>query len=128
MIFGIINTLLFSLVFLIIVGITLLVSSKISSANDISINRDGVVADLDNLGAMAQQYYRKPYVMGGGGESFTGWTIPTKTDTTPNGTYDATVFSQRVIIVGSGHEKYQGNLIQHTATVSPTTISIVKTY
>ncbi|MDR3502099.1 MULTISPECIES: hypothetical protein, partial [Bacteria] len=71
----------------IVVGIAVVVGINLFTANAVSSNRDGVVADLNNLGAMAQQYYRKPSSMGGGGNTFTGWVIPTKTDTTPNGTY-----------------------------------------
>ena len=51
---------------------------------------------------MAQQYYRKPAAMGGGGNTFTGWTIPTKLDTTPNGTYVLTTAAQTITIVGTG--------------------------
>jgi hypothetical protein len=65
--------------------------------------------------------------MGGGGNTFTGWTIPTKTDTTPNGTYSAAVTAQSVTITGTGTEKNAGSAIVHTATITPTTISIVKT-
>ena len=65
--------------------------------------------------------------MGGGGNTFTGWTIATKLDTTPNGTYAATVTAQSITIVGTGNELNGGSSIKHTATVSPTTISIVKT-
>ena len=110
----------------IVVGIAVVVGINLFSANAVSANRDGVVADLTNLGAMAQQYYRKPAAMGGGGNTFTGWTIPTKTDTTPNGTYAATVAAQTVTIVGTGNEKNAGSTIKHTATVTQTTISIVK--
>jgi hypothetical protein len=111
----------------IVVGIAVVVGINLFTANAISSNRDGVVADLNNLGAMAQQFYRKPTSMGGGGNTFTGWVIPTKTDTTPNGTYAATVTAQSITITGTGNEKNGGSAIVHTATVSPTTISIVKT-
>jgi len=111
----------------IVVGIAVVVGINLFTANAVSANRDGVVADLNNLGAMAQQYYRKPTSMGGGGNTFTGWTIPTKTDTTPNGTYAATVAAQTVTIVGTGNEKNGATAIVHTATITPTTITIVKT-
>ena len=111
----------------IVVGIAVVVGINLFTANAVSANRDGVVADLNNLGAMAQQYYRKPVAMGGGGYTFTGWTIPTKTDTTPNGTYAATVAAQSVTLVGTGHEKNGSTAIVHTATVTSTAIGIVKT-
>ena len=110
----------------IVVGIAVIVGINLFSANAVSSNRDGVTADLTNLGTMAQQYFRKPTAMGGGGNSFTGWTIPSHTDTTPNGIYSATVAGQSITIVGTGTE-FNGDLqIQHTATISPDLISITK--
>ena len=96
------------------------------NSNAVEANRDGVIADLNNLGAMAQQFYRKPVSMGGGGNTFYGWKIPQGVEKTSNGTYIATVNSQVVTIVGTGNEENEGNLIQHTATVTPNTITIIK--
>ncbi len=112
----------------IVVGIAVVVGINLFNANAVSSNRDGVVSDLNNLGAMAQQYYKKPSSMGGGGNTFTGWTVPTQLDTTANGFYVATVAAQSVVITGTGTEKNDaGVLIQHTATVKPTTIAVVLT-
>ena len=69
----------------IVVGIAVVVGINLFNANAVSSNRDGVVSDLNNLGAMAQQYYKKPASMGGGGNTFTGWTVPSQLDTTANG-------------------------------------------
>jgi hypothetical protein len=111
----------------IVVGVAVIVGINMFGANAISNNRDAVIADLNNLGAIAQQYWRKPGAMGGGDRTFTGWTIPTHTDTTPNGVYAATVSAQSVTIVGTGNEKYDGTPIVHTATVSPFATTIVQT-
>ena len=111
----------------IVVGIAVVVGINLFTANAVSSNRDGVVADLNNLGAMAQQYYRKPTAMGGGGHTFTGWTIPTKTDTTPNGIYAATISAQSITIVGTGTELNAGSKIVHTATITPDVITVIKT-
>jgi hypothetical protein len=111
----------------IVVGIAVVVGINLFTANAVSANRDGVVADLNNLGAMAQQHYRKPLSMGGGGNTFTGFVIPTKMDTTPNGVYAATVTAQSITIVGTGTEMNAGTPIVHTATISPTVITVVKT-
>jgi len=110
----------------IVVGIAVVVGINLFSANALSSNRDSITADLTNLGTMAQQYYRKPTAMGGGGNTFTGWTIPTHTDTTPNGVYSATISGQSITIVGTGTEMNGGSPIQHTATISPDVITIVK--
>ena len=110
----------------IIVGVAIVVGINVFSANAILSNRDGVVTDLNNLAANAQQFYRKPTSMGGGGNSFIGWAVPAELDTTPNGTYTATVTSQIVTIVGKGNEKYAGSVIQHTATVRSSAITTVQ--
>ena len=111
----------------IVVGIAVVVGINLFTANAVSANRDGVVADLNNIGSNAMQYYRKPTAMGGGGYTFTGWTIPVEIDTTPNGSYSATVAAQSITIVGTGNEKNAGTAIKHTATVTSTSIIIVKT-
>jgi hypothetical protein len=113
----------------IVVGIAVVVGINLFNANAVSSNRDGVVSDLNNLGAMAQQFYKKPVSMGGGGNTFTGFALPTELDSTANGSYTAgfVVAAQSVTIVGYGTENgTNGSKIQHTATVSPTSIGIVK--
>jgi len=112
----------------IIVGIAVVVGINLFNANAISANRDGVISDLNNLGAMAQQYYKKPTSMAGGGNTFTGWTLPTGLDSTANGTYTVTVAAQTVTIVGTGTENGDNGSsgVQATAVVSPTTITTTK--
>ena len=112
----------------IVVGIAVVVGINLFNANAVSANRDGVVADLNNLGAMAQQFYKKPTSMGGGGNTFTGWLLAAELDTTANGNYAATVNAQSVTIQGYGTENAtNGSKINHTATVGPTAITVVKT-
>ncbi len=49
--------------------------------------------------------------MGGGGNTFTGWTIATQLDTTANGTiHTTTVVHRLVTIVGTGTEKNDAGL------------------
>lgn len=112
----------------IVVGIAIVVGINLFNANAVSANRDGVISDLNNLGAMAQQFYKKPASMGGGANTFTGWTIPTGLDSTANGTYSATVAAQSISIVGTGTETGDNGTgdVQHTATVTPTTITVAK--
>ena len=115
----------------IVVGIAVVVGINLFNANAVSSNRDGVVSDLNNLGAMAQQFYKKPISMGGGGNTFTNFTLPLELDSTANGSYTAgfVVAAQSVTIVGYGTE-YNGAAtpvkIQHTATVTPTKVTVVK--
>ncbi len=58
----------------IVVGIAVVVGITMFQDNAISANRDAVTNDLVSLGARAQQYYRRPTPVGGGGVSFVGLT------------------------------------------------------
>ncbi|MGD1006463.1 MAG: hypothetical protein ABR980_04435 [Ignavibacteriaceae bacterium] len=71
----------------IIVGIAIVVGINLFNANSISSNRDGVISDLNNLAALAHQYYSKPTSMAGGGSSYVGYTIPTTLSSNANGSY-----------------------------------------
>jgi len=53
----------------------------------ITANRDHLISDLNTIGNYAQQYYRRAKNKGGGGNSFTGWSIPEHLLTTESGTF-----------------------------------------
>ena len=110
----------------IVVGIAVVVGINLFDANATSANRDGVISDLNNLGAMGQQYYKKPTSMGGGGNAFTGWTIPTGLDSTANGTYTKTVAAQTLTLVGTGNEIGTDGTekVKATATVTGNSITV----
>jgi hypothetical protein len=55
----------------IIVGIAIVVGINLFNANAETSTQDSIVSQGTNLGAMAQQYYKKPVALGGGGNSFT---------------------------------------------------------
>jgi hypothetical protein len=55
----------------IIVGIAIVVGINLFNANAESSAQDSIVSQGTNIGAMAQQYYKKPTALGGGGNSFT---------------------------------------------------------
>ncbi len=113
----------------IVVGIAVVIGITLFSGNSTDANRDAVVSDLNNLGAIAIQHYKKPVSLGGGGNTFTGWTLPTQLDTTANGRYKVTVAKQKVTIQGYGVIKTSnGKLLQYTATVTPKGTTIVKKY
>jgi len=108
----------------IIVGIAIVVGINLFSASSLEANRDAVVSDNMNLAALAQQFYKKPTELGGGNNTFTGFTIPTNLASTANGTYTAVVAAQSVVITGVGlvadanSKKYKA-----VTTVTPTGIS-----
>jgi len=68
----------------IIVGIAVVVGINVFTASSKNANRDAVISDLTTLASMAQQHFRKPTAMGGGGNSFTGWAIPSSLERTAN--------------------------------------------
>jgi len=112
----------------IVVGIAVVVGINLFNANAVSANRDGVISDLNNLGSMAQQYFRKPTAMGGGGNTFTGFTVPAILDTSPNGVYTTTVTATTVTITGTGNEKGDNGSsgVQHRAVVTSNATTITK--
>ena len=86
----------------IVVGIAVVVGINLFNASAEEANKDGIVSDCTNLGAMAQQFYKKPVSMGGGAQTFDGWAIPVALEGTANGDYDAgTPMGQQVIIIGT---------------------------
>lgn len=109
----------------IIVGIAVVVGINVFTASAMQANRDATISDLTNLASLAQQHYRKPTALGGGGNTFTGWTIPASIDTTGNGTYAATVAAQTVTLVGKGTEKGNNGtaVVQVTMVVGPDKIT-----
>ena len=89
----------------IIVGIAVVVGINVFTASSLNANNDAVISDLQTIGAMAQQYYRKPGAMGGGGNTFTGFEISPALESTANGTYSASVAAQLVVLTGTGTAK-----------------------
>ena len=75
----------------IIVGIAVVVGINLFNANAEESTKDSLVSEGTNLGAMAQQYYKKPTALGGGGNSFIGWAnedVPANLLSTPSGSWN----------------------------------------
>jgi hypothetical protein len=68
----------------IVVGIAVVVGINLFNANAETSTQDSIVSQGTNIGAMAQQYYKKPVAMGGGGNHF---------NQGPNGTTFANYFN-----------------------------------
>ncbi len=123
----------------IIVGIAIAVGISMFKSNAQSSNRDQVINDLNNLAAKAQQYYRKPTAMGGGGQDFNGFKLapvdtgnangsyslstsaPTLNSFVPGDTTSIPGSAQTIYIVGCGKEKGNDgtNPVKAYATVTP---------
>ena len=78
----------------IIVGIAVVVGINLFNANAEESTKDTIVSEGTNLGALAQQFAKKPKALGGGGNRFdkggagdNGFTIPTQLLTTTSATW-----------------------------------------
>lgn len=93
----------------IIVGIAIVVGLAVFQQASIDNKRDVVVNECQHLATLAIEYSKKPSALGGGGNAFTGWTIPSQLDNTVNGTYTANVQRNKVVITGTGSEVVSGS-------------------
>ena len=107
----------------IIVGIAVVVGINVFTASSFQSNQDAVVADCTNLASLAQQYYRKPTALGGGGNSFSDWEIPTQLVNTGNGHYSVTAGDQSVTLTGVGTEYNGTDSVRVTMVVGPSEIT-----
>lgn len=108
----------------IIVGIAVVVGINVFTASSFQANQDAVVADLTNIAAMAQQHYRKPLALGGGGNSFDNWEPPAQLNPTLNMNAAMTVTGNAgqgpVVLTATGTEvDSDGNRVTVIMTVGP---------
>lgn len=93
---------------IVVVGLAIAISIGIFRENAIVSKRDVLINECVTIGQLALSYYQMPTNFGGGGRSFTGWEIPAKLKTSENGTFNATVNADNVIINGVGNEVVVG--------------------
>jgi hypothetical protein len=105
----------------IVVGLSIVVGINLFQAQAIEQKRDEVLNECILLAAEAQRHYRRPVVLGGGGNTFNGWEIPHQYAPTIAGSFTANITSnQEVIITGTGNEIASGNdSIKVSVTVTP---------
>lgn len=92
----------------IIVGVAVVTAIVLFRANAVENKRDIVLNELMNIAVMAQEYYKKPALIGGGGGTFTNWKMPAKMNKTASGSYSATITDQEVTLIGVGNEVVNG--------------------
>jgi len=89
----------------IVVGIMVAVGINLFTANAIEQKREEILNECTILASEAQLYYRKPKLLGGGGNSFVGWTIPKEYTSTVAGNFvNTSIVQELVIITGTGNE------------------------
>ena len=105
---------------LIVVGIAIAISIQLFRQGAIDSKRDLVMNESANLASIAIGYFKRPIPFGGGGRSFVGWTIPGSMQTTTAGSYSAEIFSDSIVITGTGTEVVTGtDSIEVKTTVLP---------
>ncbi len=92
----------------IVVGIAIIMGVVLFRQHAIDSKRSIVTNECISLAEMAIGYYKKPTNFGGGGNSFLGWSVPDQLKLTDSGTYEATAYSDSVVIIGTGNEVVTG--------------------
>jgi len=92
----------------IIVGVAIITAIILFRANAVETKRDIILNETMNIAMMAQEYYKKPMILGGGSGNFTNWKMPPKMNTTAAGNYSAIVTDQEVTLTGTGNEIVSG--------------------
>ena len=95
----------------IIVGVAIAVGISQFGSNAASSAHDAILTDLTNLGANAFQYRIKPTAMGGGGGSYTGYSVPKGLDTNATGFYTIPSNTGSTISFTGSSVAYPGNSI-----------------
>ena len=122
----------------IIVGIAVVVGINVFTASSLQANNNAVIADLQTIGSMAQQWYRKPVAMGGGGNSFgvangatAAWSVPLSLSQTANMSNAVVVGGggdQDITLTATGTEENDGgSLIVVVMNVTPTEVIVAST-
>jgi hypothetical protein len=109
----------------IVVGIAVVVGINLFSANAESSTQDSMVSQGTSLGALAQQYYKKPEAMGGGGNKFDGFNetkVSAELLDTPDATWLITSASGNAAVL-TGTPKNADYTWKVTTRVSPTSIN-----
>ena len=102
-------------------GIAIAVGISMFRTNARNSNRDAVINDMNNIAALAQQYYRKPISMGGGAQSFKGFWADSATLNNANGQYEFVDGSS----LPSGHQSFTPMTQQRDSVPSTVTGSFV---
>ncbi len=103
----------------IIVGIAIAVGIAQFSAHSTQANKDGVTSSLINVAANAYQFRIRPTTMGGGGNSYVGYAVPSKMTMDDNGGYAISGAPTTTQIVFHGTSSVNGSWVA-TCTVDST--------
>jgi hypothetical protein len=100
----------------IIVGIAVVVGINLFNTSAEESTKDTIVSEGTNLGALAQQFYKKPVEMGGGGGDFKDFKIPANLDTTVSAVWTAGTGTTTSIKFTGTPREYTGWTVEVTVT------------
>ena len=110
----------------IIVGIAIVVGINMFGAGAYQANREAVIQDAVTIAAKAQEWYRKPAVLGGGNRSFLGLNnlqVIGFPASTTNGTYSILGAAGSATITATGRESNAaGDTLSLTINVFPDSV------
>lgn len=110
----------------IIVGIAVVVGINLFNANAEESTKDTLISEGTNLGAMAQQYFKKPAPLGGGANSFAGFEdagrVPYNLLNTPSATWVINAGSADEIVIDGTPKSYDTWTVQVTVQSKPDTM------
>ena len=92
----------------IIVDIPIITAIVLFRSSAVENKRDLIFNELMNVALMAQEYYKNPIILGGGGGSFTNWQLPSDLSNTPSGHYTAIIQAEEITLNGTGNEVVNG--------------------
>lgn len=92
----------------IVVAIAVAVGISQFGAHSEQANKDGVIAGLVNVSANAYQYRMKPVNLGGGGNSYGGYAIPSKMLSDDNADYTISGSPTASLVVFVGTSRMNG--------------------
>jgi hypothetical protein len=89
---------------MIVVGVAIVLGFAMFDSSSVQASRDSLTNDMLHLSSLAVAYYHKPAILGGGGNSFTGWQIPDSFNKYESGKikYKYQAKKDRVVITGTG--------------------------
>ena len=93
---------------MIIVGIAIFFAITLFRQKAVDSKRDMLINEGGNIATDAIGYYKRPAALGGGGNTFTGWTIPQTVTTTATGSYVANIYKDSIVIIGTGNDVTNG--------------------
>jgi hypothetical protein len=110
------------------VGIAVFIGITLFSESAAETNREELVSVLTSLGAMAQEYYQTPTIMGGGNKKFKGWKMPKAYKQYEGGKFKVKFHKKRneLTIKATGKEKGRNNKhkVRVEARVKPKIVNI----